>query len=164
MENKGRDWKNAEPPTIRGDQVQDHLRNIKVHKSTGSDEMHPQVLRELADEVAKPLFIIFEKLCQSCNVPTDWKRENSTFKKGNKEDPGNYRPVSVTSVPSKIMEQLLLETMLQYTENKEMIVDSQHGCTKGKLHLKNLVAFREAIWKIRGCNVQLSVTRTTTSQ
>jgi len=75
---RDRDWENEEPPTVGEDQVQDHLRNLKVRKSMGPDEVRPRVLRELADEVAKPLSIIYENSCMSREVPTDWKSGNIT--------------------------------------------------------------------------------------
>ncbi|RMC09913.1 hypothetical protein DUI87_12700 [Hirundo rustica rustica] len=100
----------------------------------GPDETLLCGLKELADELAKPLIVIFENFWQSGEVPTDRKRGNTIpiFTKREKENLKNYVSVSLTSMPNKIIVQILLKTVLRKMENTEVIGDSQHGFTKGK--------------------------------
>ncbi|GAB0208304.1 mitochondrial enolase superfamily member 1 [Grus japonensis] len=67
------------------------------------------------------------------------------FEKGNKEDPGNYRPVSLTSIPGKVMEQLILQVINKHVEEKVVIRSGQHGFSKGKSCLTNLIAFYDGM-------------------
>ena len=80
------------------------------------------MLRELADVIAKPFSIIFERSWRTGEVP-DRRKANVTpiFKKGKKKDPGNYRPASLTSIPGKVMEQLILEVICKHVEEKKVI-------------------------------------------
>jgi len=115
--------------------------------SMGPDGMHPRMLRELADDIAEPLSIIFERSWRTGEVPEDWRKANVTpiFKKGKKEDPGNYRPVSLSSILGKVMEQLILEVIIKQVEEKKLMRSSQHGFTKGKSCLTNLIPFYDDV-------------------
>ncbi|KGL79366.1 RNA-directed DNA polymerase from mobile element jockey, partial [Tinamus guttatus] len=110
-------------PWVEKDWVREHLRKLDTHKSMGPDGMHPRVLRELADVIAKLLSIIFERSWRTGEVLEDWKKANvmPVFKKGKKEDPGNYRPVSLTSVPGKVMERLILALVSRHMEDKKVL-------------------------------------------
>ncbi|CAM4495102.1 unnamed protein product [Caretta caretta] len=134
-------------PSVEKEVVRDYLEKLDVHKSMGPDELHPRVLKELAAVIAEPLAIIFENSWRTGEVPDDWKKANVVpiFKKGKKEDPGNYRPVSLTSVPGKIMEQVLKESILKHLHERKGIRNSQHGFTKGRSCLTNLIAFYDEI-------------------
>jgi len=72
--------------------------------------------------------------------PRNWKKADVTpiYKKGLKEDPGDYRPISLTSVPVKVMERILLGAIT--SQMKNLIGKSQHGSTKGKWCFTNLIA------------------------
>ena len=69
---------------------------LNVHSTLGPDDMQPRFLKELADVVAKPLSVLFEKLLLSGNVPRDWKKKCHTGKE-RKEDLENYRPAVLHS-------------------------------------------------------------------
>ncbi|KFM07207.1 hypothetical protein AS27_05698, partial [Aptenodytes forsteri] len=93
------DGEQNKPPVIQEEAVNDLLRHLDAHKSMGPDGIHLRVLGELAEVLAKPLSIIYQQSWLTGEVPDDWRLANVTpiYKKGRKEDPGNYRPVSLTS-------------------------------------------------------------------
>ena len=63
------------------------------------------------------------------------------YKKGHKEDPGNYRPVSLTLVPGKVMEQIILGEITWHVRGIQGIRPSQHRFVKGRLYLTNLIFY-----------------------
>eukprot|EP00075_Anas_platyrhynchos_P003977 XP_012948559.2 uncharacterized protein LOC106014904 [Anas platyrhynchos] len=107
------------------------------------DRIHLRVLRELSDVITGLLSTIFQWSWESREVPVDWKPANvvPVFKKGKKEDPGNYRPVHLTLVPSKIMEEIILGVTEKHLKDNTVIGQSQHGFTRGRLCLTNLISF-----------------------
>ena len=74
------------------------MENLSPYKAGGSDGISPQVLRELAEELAPALTIIFQSSLSTGIVPTDWRDAYVTpiFKKGEQYNPANCRPISLT--------------------------------------------------------------------
>ncbi|NXE01684.1 RTJK polymerase, partial [Chaetorhynchus papuensis] len=138
------------PPVIQEEAVRELLSCLDVHKSMGPDGIHPRVMRELADELAKPLSIIYKQSWLTGEVPDDWKLANvmPIYKKGKKEDPGNYRPVSLTSVLGKVMEQFILSAITQHLQDGQGIRSSQHGFRRGRSCLTNLVSFYDQVTRL----------------
>ncbi|KAJ7410645.1 RNA-directed DNA polymerase from mobile element jockey-like protein [Pitangus sulphuratus] len=120
--------------------------------------MHPKLLRELADTIVRLLMIIFESSWQSGEVPEDWKKANviPIFRKGKTEDPGNYWLFSLTLVPRKVKECLILEAISIHMDDKRM-VRSQHGFMKGSSCLTALIVFYDetATWMDEGRAVDI---------
>uniref|UniRef100_A0A674JDS3 Macro domain-containing protein n=1 Tax=Terrapene triunguis TaxID=2587831 RepID=A0A674JDS3_9SAUR len=67
------------------------------------------------------------------------------YKKGNKDNPGNYRPVSLTSVPRKIMEQIINQSVYKHLEDNKVISNSQYGFVNNKSCQINLIAFFDRV-------------------
>lgn len=123
------------------------LNNLDCSKSMGTDNLHPKLLKELAFELSTPLYIIFNKSFNEGVLPTDWKIANVTaiFKKGDKGDPGNYRPVSLTCILCKVMESFIKDCILKYFECNNMFNDCQHGFRNNRSCATQLLEVMEDI-------------------
>ncbi|KAK4807414.1 hypothetical protein QYF61_001177 [Mycteria americana] len=143
LELEDRDGDQNGAPIIQGEMVSDLLHHLDTHKSTGPDGIHPRVLRELADVLTKPLSVIYQQSWLTEEVPVDWRSENvmPIYKKGWKEDPGNYRPVSLTSVLGKVVEQIILSAIMWHVQDNQVIKPSQRGFRKGRSYLANLISY-----------------------
>ncbi|WP_187791321.1 reverse transcriptase domain-containing protein, partial [Salmonella sp. S090_02723] len=114
---------------------------------------------ELSSVISVPLFIIFRESLMTGIVPRDWRRANVVpiFKKGSRSSPGNYRPVSLTSIVGKMFEGLLRDYIQDYVTINSIISDSQHGFTKDRSCQTNLICFYEEVSRSldRGAAVDL---------
>ena len=100
------------------------------------------MLRELAEQLAKPLSVIHQQSWLTGVVPDEWRIASVTpiYKNGQKEDPGNYRPVSLTSMLGKIIELFILSALTGHVKDNQGIRPSQHGFMKGRSCLTNLIS------------------------
>ena len=108
------------------------LSNLKPHKAAGPDTIPPTVLKELSHQISPIQEIIFNKSLQTGQVPNDWKEANVApiFKKGDKHNPCNYRPVSLTCIISKCMEHILVSNIMQHLDSNKILYALQHGFRK----------------------------------
>lgn len=123
------------------------IRKLKSSCAPGPDKICAKYLQLFENEVAGPLQIIFTKSLAEGSVPEDWKSANITpiYKKGLKNNAGNYRPVSLTSLPCKIMESILRDKLTEHLLNNNLILSSQHGFLQNKSCVTNLLEFFETV-------------------
>ncbi|MEW8545715.1 MAG: reverse transcriptase family protein, partial [Candidatus Thiodiazotropha sp.] len=110
------------------------LVNINISKSQGPDQLHPKLLYELSNVICEPLSIIFNKSFESGLLPDEWKKGQITalFKKGDKKEPANYRPVSLTSVVCKIFEKLIRQRIIEHMNRNNLFSNKQFGFIGGR--------------------------------
>jgi len=125
--------------TIDEETVKRKLLKLQEDKEQGPDSIHPAVLRNCAYTLSKPLSLIFKKSFQEGILPDDWKSATLCliFKKSDKSHPGSYRPVSLMTVPCKVMESIIKDTVMAYLDTKGFYDSCQHGFVKGRSMLRN---------------------------
>jgi len=135
---------------IREKDIQAKILKMNSSKSSGPDGIHIRTLQLVHQAICKPLAIIFNKSLDSGVVPQDWRDAFITpiFKKGPKSDPGNYRPVSLTSICCKIMESCLKDSISKHLEEQNLITSTQHGFYRGRSCTTNLLEFMEQVTEL----------------
>ena len=89
------------------------LSYLKIDKAAGPDDIKPIVLKELRKEIAPVIKAIFEKSLETDQLPKDWTAAKvcPLFKKGDKRDPANYRPISLICILCKVMEHIVASNL-----------------------------------------------------
>lgn len=115
---------------ITDEDVVSAIKSTKINSAAGPDSIPPIVLHNCAESLTTPLKNIFQKSLENCDIPKSWKEAFITpifKKKGNKNDPSMYRPVSLTSQLVKLLERIVRIYMVQFIELNSILPDSQHG-------------------------------------
>ena len=115
--------------TVTDEGVRKLLQKSNPRKASGPDMVPARFLKECSEELSPILTIIFNKSLQTGTVPDEWKKANvsAVFKKGQRYDPANYRPVSLTCLCCKILEHVIVSNVLKHLDHHKILSDCQHG-------------------------------------
>ena len=105
------------------------LESLKVHKASGPDKISARVLKQLAPVISSILTTIYKRFYETGEIPQDWRSADVTpvYKKGKKSDPANYRPISLTSIPCKLLEHIITSAIMKHGKRNDILYDLQHG-------------------------------------
>ena len=127
---------------------------LRKDAAPGPDGIPNRLITETIDEMATPLSILFSRSMEESKIPNEWRDATviPLFKKGSKADPGNYRPVSLTSVTGKLMERLIKSRLERHLETEQILRGDQHGFRYGRSPTTNLIDFMETVtqWHDQG--------------
>ena len=123
------------------------ISKLKPSKSQGPDNLHPKLIKECSHQLLTPLKEIFSKSLAESKIPDIWKRANVTVihKSGDKTNPENYRPISLTSVACKLMERLIRDKIVDHMTQNNLFSPYQHGFIPGKSCITQLLETLEEI-------------------
>ena len=120
---------------------------MKKNKAAGVDGFCTTFVKGSSKGIMEPLVSLMKEALEKTVVPEDWKKANvsAIYKKGDKGNPENYRPVSLTSNIGKIMERIIKAELVTLLEKNQVIRNSQHGFRSKRSCLTNLLTFMEKV-------------------
>ena len=108
------------------------LKGLNPSKALGPDELHHRVLKELATELGPFFAHLFQKSLDAGEISKEWSPANicPLYKKGDRALACNYRPVSLTCVPCKLLEHTMCYNIMAHLDEYKLLSDRQHAFRK----------------------------------
>ena len=103
-------------------------------------------MKSLAEHICEPLSILFEKSTSSGKLPNEWLNAivTAVHKKGDRNICGNYRPINLTCVISKIMGSIIRDAIVMHMKTNNLFANEQHGFVPNKNCVTQLIESLEA--------------------
>jgi hypothetical protein len=136
---------------LTSDEVKRCLLELDVTKAVGPDRISPWILKEGAEALSVPLSMVYNRSLETGDLPESWKTANVVpiYKKGDRQEALNYRPVSLTCIPCKVLEKIVRKRLVEHLEGNNFVTHHQHGFRDGKSCLTGLIEFYDQATKIR---------------
>ena len=115
--------------TVSEELISNILKSINVNKAQGPDNISGRMIELCGDNLALPLYIIFQNIIETGDFPTLWKSANVTpvHKKERKQIVKNYRPISLLPIIAKVFERILFQQMYNHFISNNLITKKQSG-------------------------------------
>ena len=119
------------------------LEGLNVHKATGPDVLNARVLKECSNEIFQILALIYNESLAQSDVPDEWRQANVSpvFKKSEKYDATNYRPMRLICICCKTLEHILVSNINKHLALDSILADCQHGFRSQRYCETQLVQF-----------------------
>ena len=129
--------------------VSHYLNGLSASKACGMDKITSKLLEDCGLTIIKPLTFLINLSLRTYTFPNDWKvsKVTSIYKDGPKDDPSNYRPISILRSVSKIFEKIIHEQIYAFLRSGGRLVESQSGFRKGHSTAMCLIDFLDRIYR-----------------
>lgn len=133
------------PTTL--EEVTKAIKSLKPKTSSGIDEISAKLVKKCMSEITIPITDIINKSFTQGIFPAQLKTSKiyPKYKSGPKTETNSYRPISLISTFSKIIEKIALERLLIYLEQHDLLTSQQHGFLKGRSTATALIQLTEYI-------------------
>jgi len=146
---------NMDFPIINEEDILNRLKQINNDKSPGPDVLHPRILYEVRNEIVNALRIFVNHSLLNHQVPQDWRAGNISpiFKKGVRTDASNYRPISLTSIISKLFESIIRDHIVNIFDVNKLFSSKQYGFIKGRSTVLQLLRILDDWTEMSKCQI-----------